>query len=119
MSVQILKKDGLPEYAVVPIEEYKALLSLAEDADDIRVATEAKNSDDELVPAAVVNAIMDGENPIKVWRKYRRLSQTALAVMADVSQAYIGQIETGAREGKICVYKAIAGALEVDVDDLV
>lgn len=118
-QIQYLEKDGVPEYAVVPIDTYRELLALAEDAEDIRAADEAKASDDELIPAEVVNALMDDENPVKVWRKYRGLSQAELAKLAGVSQAYIGQIETGVREGTVSVYKAIAGVMELDLDDLV
>ncbi|MDZ7781972.1 MAG: helix-turn-helix transcriptional regulator [Halioglobus sp.] len=42
-----------------------------------------------------------------------------LADAADLSQAYIAQIETGKREGRIDAYKAIASVLEVQLDDLV
>ncbi|MDQ6971643.1 MAG: hypothetical protein Q9M30_03255 [Mariprofundaceae bacterium] len=38
MNVQILEKNGKPEYAVLPIEEYRKLLEMAEDAADIQAA---------------------------------------------------------------------------------
>ena len=47
------------------------------------------------------------------------MSQVVLAEAAGLSQAYIAQIETGKREGRIDAYKAIASALGVDIDDLV
>jgi len=56
---------------------------------------------------------------VKVWLEYRNLSQAALAEAAGLSQAYIAQIETGKREGRIDVYRAIAEALNVAVDDLI
>ncbi len=34
MSVQILETDGKPAFAVLPIDEYRRLLELAEDAKD-------------------------------------------------------------------------------------
>ena len=59
------------------------------------------------------------KNPVKVWRKYRKMSQTVLAEQIGTSQAYIAQIEAGKREGSIKVLTAIAGVLQVDLDDLV
>ena len=33
-DVQIIEKDGEPEYAVVPIEEYRRMVAVLEDAAD-------------------------------------------------------------------------------------
>lgn len=105
------------------IADYRALVEKAEMLDDVAAFDKAEGAlaagEDELVPAPVVDALLAGVNAIKVWREYRGLSQTALATMAGLSQAYIAQIETGKREGRIDAYKAIAQALEVELDDLV
>ena len=43
--------------------------------EDIRSFDSVKNAleigEEELIPASVVNALAEGENPIKVWREYR------------------------------------------------
>jgi len=46
-------------------------------------------------------------------------SLAALADAAGLSQAYIAQIETGKREGRVDAYRAIANVLKVNIDDLV
>ena len=71
------------------------------------------------MPAVVVNAIFDGENPVRVWRQHREMSQSQLAEAAGISQAYLAQIETRKREGTLNLYRSLADALEVDIDDLV
>lgn len=123
MNIQIIEKDGAPEYAIVPIADYRALVEKAEMLDDVAAFDKAEAAlaagEDELVPARVVDELLAGVNAIKVWREYRGLSQTVLAAAAGLSQAYIAQIETGKREGRIDAYKAIAQALEVELDDLV
>jgi len=123
MSIQIIEKDGSPEYAIVPIADYRALVEKAEMLDDVAAFDKAADAlaagEDELVPSDVVDALLAGVNAVKVWREHRGLSQTALAEAAGLSQAYIAQIETGKREGRIDAYKAIARALQVDLDDLV
>ena len=58
-------------------------------------------------------------NPVRVWREYRGLTQRELAEKAGLAQAYIAQIETGRRKGTVDVYKRLAEALRVDIDDLV
>ena len=122
--VQFLEKDGKPEYAVIPVKAYRQLLVLAEDAEDINTADKAMreidNGEDELIPGAVVDALIDDKNhPLRVWREYRGLTQDALAEQAGVGKSYISQIETGKREGSVSVYRAISKALQVDIDDLV
>jgi DNA-binding XRE family transcriptional regulator len=74
--------------------------------------------EDELVPAAIVDSLLANVNAVKVWREYRGMSQATLADAAGLSQAYIAQIETGKREGRIDAYRAIANVLEVNIDDL-
>ena len=122
--VQYLEKNGKPEYAVIPVDVYRQLLEQAEDAEDIRAADKAmreiENGEDEMIPGSIVDALIDGvDHPLRVWREYRGLTQDALAKKAGVGKSYISQIETGRREGSVSVYRAIAKALQVDIDDLV
>ena len=70
------------------------------------------------MPAAVVNALLEGANPVKVWREHRALTQDALAAQAGISKAFLCQIETGKRVGAIKTLRALAAALGVTVDDL-
>jgi len=67
----------------------------------------------------VVYAILDGGNPIKVWRKYRRLSQHETAENAGISVPYLSQLETNKRKGSLEVLSAIAKALKVSLENLV
>lgn len=125
MSAQIIEKDGKAEFAVVPIDEYTALLEKAEDLDDVvaydKAVAELEAGEDELIPAEFADRLMDGdEHPLKVWREFRGLTQEQLAERAEgVSQAQIAQIETGARQGTVAVLKSLAGMLDVALDDLV
>ncbi len=121
--VQIIRKAGKPEYAVVPYEDYRRLVALAEDAEDLRAAEQAAAElaagKDELIPGEVVERLLSGEvHPLRVWREYRGLSQEALAERAGVGASYISQIEAGRREGSVRVLRRIAATLGVSVDDL-
>jgi DNA-binding XRE family transcriptional regulator len=73
----------------------------------------------ESVPAEIIDRLLAGENPIKIWREYRGLSQRALASGAGLNFAYLSQIETGVRKGTIETMKKLAQALNVDLDDLI
>jgi DNA-binding XRE family transcriptional regulator len=124
MSAQIIKKDGMAEYAVVPIEEYNLLLEKAEELDDViafdKAAHELESGQDELLPVAIAKRLVSGrESRLKVWREFRGLTQEQLAAQAGISQGQVALIEGGKREGKVSVLKGLANALHVDLDDLV
>ncbi|MCZ2121572.1 MAG: helix-turn-helix transcriptional regulator, partial [Anaerolineales bacterium] len=115
MSVQIIKQDDKPEWAVVPYEAYLELVEKAEMLLDVQDYDSAKASlqrgDDELIPSEIVYAILDGENAIKVWREFREISQQELAEKAGISVPYLSQLETNKRTGSIEVLSAIAKTL--------
>jgi DNA-binding XRE family transcriptional regulator len=122
MSVQVIKKGGKPEWAVIPYVEYEQLLERLEMADDVRAYDEAKKrleAGEELVPAEVIYAILDGANPVRVWREHRGLTQQQLAQGAGISVPYLSQIESGKRTGSADVLAALAKALELSLDDIV
>lgn len=122
MKVQTINRDGKPEYVVLPWAAYQALLEAAEDAIDGALLDAFRQKlatgQEETIPATIVDMLLAGANPIKVWREYRGLTQDALANQAGISKAYLCQIETGKREGAIKTLRAIATALGVTVDEL-
>ncbi|NJN93979.1 MAG: helix-turn-helix transcriptional regulator [Anaerolineales bacterium] len=87
------------------------------DYDLVRALVE--QGEEELIPSDVLYAIMDGENPIKVWREYRQLTQQQLAEGTGISTPYLSQIETGKRTGSTEVLISIAKALKVTLDEIV
>jgi DNA-binding XRE family transcriptional regulator len=121
-QVQMIERDGKPEYAVVPIDLYRRLLKMAEDVEDVRAYDKAmqelESGEDELLPSEMVERLMNGENPLRVWREYRGLTQETLAQAVGVGKSYISQIEAGKKPGSAKVLKALASALSLDVDDL-
>ena len=66
----------------------------------------------------VADRFLTGENPGKVYRDLRGLTQTRLKAAANINAVYLSQIETGTRTGSIKTLAAIANALNVAVDDL-
>jgi DNA-binding XRE family transcriptional regulator len=122
MNIQILKKDGSPEWAIIPYKEYLRLVEAAEIGQDVRdydLALEAIRGGEEIIPSEVVYGILDGGNPIRVWREYRGLTQQHLSEAAGISKPYLSQIESGKRTGTTEVLSAIAKALNLTIDDIV
>jgi DNA-binding XRE family transcriptional regulator len=123
MNVQIIERDGKPEWAVIPYEMYVQLAEEAEMLQDIRdydtVKERVERGEEELIPSEVVYALMEGKNPIKVWREYRQLTQQQLAEAVGISTPYLSQIETSKRSGRTEVLTAIAKVLKVSLDEIV
>lgn len=121
-QIQIIERDGKPEWAVLPYEEYLKLIEQAELLEDIRdfdnITAAIERGEEELIPAEVLNAILDGKNPIKVWREYRGLTQQQLAGMAGISKPYLSQLETSKRTGTTDVLSAIAKALDLSLEEV-
>jgi DNA-binding XRE family transcriptional regulator len=118
-GIQFIERNGKREFAVIPIELYERLSAVLEDVDDAALADAARAADDGFrIPAAVVNALLEGEQPVKVWREQRGLTQDALAAKAGISKAYLCQIETRKRVGALKTLRAIADALAVSVNEL-
>ncbi len=122
-EIQIIERDGKPEWAVLPYEAYLQLLEESEALEDIRdfdvINGAIERGDEELIPAEVVYAILDGGNPIKVWREYRGMTQQQLADKAGISKPYLSQIETGKRTGKTEILSTLAKALDISLDEVV
>lgn len=122
MSVTIIRKNGCQEWAVIPYEDYAKMLMALEDKIDAakvkNVLARISSGDEELIPADLVERLLT-ENPYRVWREYRGLSQQEIAAAAGVSPAYISQLESGERSNPPRdVVAAIAQKLGIDVDDL-
>lgn len=94
-----------------------------EDAQDVADAKAIEEriarGEGEYMPASVVNAILDGESPVKVYREYRKKTQAELAAEAGLSVDMIKKIESGKSDGSLKSLKAIAKALKVDLEDLI
>lgn len=122
MSIQVIERNGNPEWAIIPYKDYLRLVEEAEmlnDVLDYDMAIEAVKEGEELVPSEVAYAILDGESPIRVWREYRGYTQQQLSEAAGISKPYLSQIETGKRTGTTEVLSGIAKALDLTIDDIV
>lgn len=110
------------EMVTIPREEYDRLRAAAEDLADLqsfdRVKATLEAGAEELIPASYVNRLLDGESPLRVYRDLRGLTQAMLAERARVNRVTVAEIETGRKQGSVATLRALAGALDVTLDDL-
>jgi hypothetical protein len=104
------------DYILFARSDYEQFIDLIED----RRAIEAhgRTRQEEAVPSAIVDRLLAGENPIRVWREFRSLSLADLAGKTALSKGFLSDIENGKRTGTVDTLKSIAAALGVDLDDV-
>jgi DNA-binding XRE family transcriptional regulator len=107
--------DGT-EMVVLPAADYARLKLLAEDAQDVLDAEKILariEAGEGTMPSEVLNMILDEDlHPIAAWRRYRGLSQAALARRAKLSQVWISRIERGGGYGSRDTRRKLADALD-------
>lgn len=92
-------------YVLVPLHEYRGM-------------TAAPLPLQGLSEKVITDLLLQSENPIKIVRKYRGLTQAQLAEVAGISRPYLAEIETGRKEGSITALKNLAAALQVNISTL-
>lgn len=106
-NVQVISRDGKPEYAVVPYVEYLRLLDKAED-------------NKALIPHEVVELVIEKEfNLLKAWRKHLGLTQKEVANRAGITQSALSQMERLETNHRTATLEKLANALEIETSQLV
>jgi len=125
MSVRF-QKTPRGEVAIVPRKDYELLVARAAEADEdagtARIVAQARReiaSGGPLLPKDVVDRIANGDNPVRVLREWRDITQMYLSFKTNLSQGHISDIENGRRVGTAAALKLIANVLKVPLDLLV
>jgi DNA-binding XRE family transcriptional regulator len=121
-KVQFIKTAGGEELAILPKSEYERLLAQAvsEDTGTARIVRRARTAlsagTEIMLPKAVVDRLAAGENPIRVMREWREMTQAELVVAVGITQGYLSELEAGKRRGPITLHQKMALALGVPID---
>ena len=121
-KVQFIKTASGEELAILPKSEYERLVKLLAD-EDVGTARVVRNARENIaagrevmVPKAVVDRLAAHENPIRVLREWRGLTQDELAVSVSITQGYLSDLEAGKRKGPVALHQKISRALGVTID---
>src|SRR6202035_6192701 len=125
MSVRF-QKTPRGEVAIVPRKDYELLVAKAAEADEdtgtARIVAQARReiaSGGPLLPKDVVDRIANGDNPVRVVREWRDVTQMYLSFKTNLSQGYISDIENGRRTGTAAALRLIANVMKMPLDLLV
>jgi ribosome-binding protein aMBF1 (putative translation factor) len=120
------QKTPRGEVAILPRKDYEVLIAKASEADEdagtVRLIAKARDeiaSGGPLLPKAVVDRLANGEQPVRVLREWRDITQMHLSFKTNLSQGHISDIENGRRTGTVAALRLIADVLKVPLDLLV
>ena len=122
-KVQFLKTEA-GEIAILPRKEYERLTTLAasEDVGTQRIVRRAREAiargEDVILPKSIADRLID-ENPIRVIREWRQMTQAELTGTVGMTQGYLSDLENGRRRGTAESLAKLARALRVPLDLLV
>ena len=109
----LLKTAGL-DIGVLDDAQKLSIGPIDEDAEDIAAYEASKAEGGERIPSEVIDRLIDGDNPIKVFREWRGFNQKNLAAEVGIASAYLSQLETGVRTGSNAKLRAVAKTLDID-----
>jgi hypothetical protein len=120
------QKTARGEVAILPRKDYEALAARAAEADEdagtARIVARARReiaAGAPLLPKEVADRFARGDNPVRVLREWRDMTQLYLSFRTGLSQGYISDVETGRRKGAASALRRIADALKVPLDLIV
>lgn len=108
MDLQVISRDGEPEYAVLPWAQYQALLRAA--GLTHKPAAETPDQKAESTSAAVE---LPGLDQLAALREAKGLERAQLARTVGISPSYLELIETGVRMPDAAIRRSLAWELGV------
>ncbi|WLG97204.1 helix-turn-helix transcriptional regulator [Pseudomonas sp. Z1-29] len=105
MDIQIITRDGEPEYAVLPWDQYQALLKAAGINQAPQEAT--------VRHAAAPGQVLPGLDQLRSLREGKGIAIEALARTVGISPSYLAMIESGERQPDAAIKRSLAWELTV------
>ena len=106
IDYRIAEEEGR-RVAVVPLEQFTALVERAGEADALTLPHEV-----------VSRHLVDGVSLVRAWREHLGMTQVALAERMDVTQAQVAQWERPASRPRQITLRRIADAMGLHVAQL-
>lgn len=106
MDIQIITREGEPEYAVVPWAQYQALLKAAG-------INEQPSCDAPARRAATPDPILPGLDQLRSLREGKGIAIEVLARTVGISPSYLALIESGERLPDAAIRRSLAWELTV------
>lgn len=103
MDIQVISRDGKPEYAVVPWERYQLLLA----------AAGMPPPDNAVAPTSPPAPSLPAFGNLRELREGKAVALDSLARTVGISPSYLAMIENGEREPDAAIRRSLAWELGV------
>jgi len=105
MAIQVISRDGQPEYAVVPWDQYQALLKAAGQPHAVAAGVDTSTE------ASSTTASAPAFSELAALRQAKGLAAEQLARKVGISPAYLAMIESGERQPDSAIRRSLAWEL--------
>lgn len=105
-NVQIIRDENKPVAAVLPWSEYTRILAILEPEKQCAG-----------IPNDVVSMVIDGDTPIRAWRKFLKFTQVEAAKKIGITQGAFAQIEK-VRNSQESTLRKVAQAFGIEFEQL-
>jgi DNA-binding XRE family transcriptional regulator len=123
MTVIRTKTPAGEPIVIMSEPEFERLRELAEDAEDIAIVARSRTAlaagAEELLTLDEVDALHAAPTPLAFWRKKRKATAEWLADRTGVDPSAIERLERGESVGDVYLYRKVAEALRLRVEDLI
>jgi DNA-binding transcriptional regulator YiaG len=113
MNIQVISRDGEPEYAVLPWAHYQALLRAAGREPDTAAGIETGTETGPEQVATAAAADLPSLSQLGALRQAKGLEVAQLARTVGISPSYLDLIESGTREPDAAIRRSLAWELGI------
>jgi DNA-binding XRE family transcriptional regulator len=123
MTVIRTKTPAGEPIVIMSEAEFERLREVAEDAEDIAVVARSRAAlaagIEELLTLDEVDALRAAPTPLAFWREKRKITPERLAERVGTAPDALMTLERGESVGDVYLYRKLAEALRLTVDDLI
>jgi DNA-binding XRE family transcriptional regulator len=123
MTVIRTKTPAGEPIVIMSEAEFERLRELAEDAEDIaagaRIEAKLAAGQEELLTLDEVDALLAAPTPLAFWREKRKIRLDELAKRVGAEPDLLTEVEQGECVADVFLYRRLAEALRVTIDDLI
>jgi len=116
VNVRYITTPKGEELAILPRAELEELTEAAEHA---RAVADYRGGRIPGLSPGETRALIAASSPLAFWRKYRGMTQAALAETVGVTQGYLSDVEKGRRDGPVELWLKLSRALNLPIEVLI
>lgn len=111
-ELHVVKSREDAELVALTPRHYDELIERAENA--AAVAAYRRTRKEEAFPAELLDQMLAGETPLRVWRRHRGMTQQELANKIGISKSHLSEVESGKSEFSQSTLRKAAKAMDID-----